>query len=267
MNVDKNTKLLFFDIDGTLITDDNDRILPESTVRAIRTTREKGNLAFINTGRVFCNVDPFIRDIGFDGYVCGCGGYIRMGEEILYYKKYPQDLCRKLAYMCRETDLVAIFEHSEKTCYDKTMDSPFRDKIVGYFSENCRQLIDDIDSPDFSFDKFAGWISPKTDLVTFKKNIDPYFDYIDREGNFCEMEPKGHSKATGIKFLLEYFSLPLSNAYVFGDGNNDLEMMGFVPNSICMGGGSDLALQRASYITDSVTGNGIEKAMKHFGLL
>ncbi len=267
MIVSKDTKLIFFDIDGTLITDDGDRILPESAVRAVRKTREKGNLVFINTGRVFCNVDPFIRDVGFDGYVCGCGGYIRMGDEILYYKRYSQELCRELAHMCREVKLAAIFEHSEKTCYDKALDSPFRDDIVSYFSQNCRELIDDIDSPDFIFDKFAGWVGKDTDLITFKKSIEPYFDYIDREGDFCEMEPKGHSKATGIKYLLDYFSLPLENAYVFGDGNNDLEMMRYVPNSICMKGGSELALKTASYITDTVLNDGVEKAMKHFGLI
>ena len=81
------------------------------------------------------------------------------------------------------------------------------------------------------------------------------------------MKPKGHSKATGIQFLLDFFGLSLHNAYVFGDGNNDQDMLEYVPNSVCMGSGSELAKKAASYITDGVTEDGIYNAMKHFGLI
>ena len=259
--------LLFFDIDGTLITDDESRTLPDSARDAIRQVREKGDMVFINTGRVFCNVDPFIREVGFDGYVCGCGGYIRVGDKVLYHKEYPQDVCRKLAYECRKTGFTAIFEQAEKTCYDKEMDSPFRDAIVSYFAENKAELIDDIEDPGFIFDKFAAWYDDNSDHEGFRKAIEPYFDYIDREGTFCEMKPKGHSKATGIQFLLDFFGLSLHNAYVFGDGNNDLDMLEFAPNSVCMGSGSPLAKEAAAYVTDSVLDNGIYNAIKHFGLI
>lgn len=68
--------MLFFDIDGTLITTDGKRTFPESAKRALREARERGHLVYINTGRVMENVDDFIREVGFDGYVCGCGTYI-----------------------------------------------------------------------------------------------------------------------------------------------------------------------------------------------
>ena len=259
--------LLFFDIDGTLITDDENRILPDSTREAIKIAREKGDKTFINTGRVFVNIEPFIRDIGFDGYVCGCGGYIRYEDKILYHKQYPQEVCRKLAYDSRRFGFSGVFEHAEKTCYDKEMDNPYRDQIVAYFSKNPAPLIDDIDSPDFVFDKFSAFIDETSDIEGFKKSIEPYFDYIDREGPFCEMKPKGHSKATGIQFLLDFFGLPLHNAYVFGDGNNDVDMLEYVPNSVCLGSGSDLAKKAAAYVTDDVLDDGIYNAMKHFGLI
>ena len=51
----KDRKLVFFDIDGTLIDGPTHQI-PHSAVEAIRKLRENGHLAFINTGRVFCNV-------------------------------------------------------------------------------------------------------------------------------------------------------------------------------------------------------------------
>ena len=43
-------KALFFDIDGTLVSEITG-VMPESAERAIARTRKAGNLVFINTGR------------------------------------------------------------------------------------------------------------------------------------------------------------------------------------------------------------------------
>ena len=54
-----NRKALFFDVDGTLFSETR-RMVPESAKRALRLTREKGNLVFINSGRVFSNLGPIM---------------------------------------------------------------------------------------------------------------------------------------------------------------------------------------------------------------
>ena len=259
--------ILFFDIDGTLITNDECHIFPEDTREAIAATRAKGNLAFINTGRVFCNVDEYIREAGFDGYVCGCGSYIRYDDKVLYHKTTHQDVCREIAIKCREFGINGLYEFADYTCIDGEMDNPDRDVLANYFSSGGRKLVNDIFSDEFVFDKFSAWYTEESRLDDFKEYIGKYFHYIDREGNFCEMEPLGHSKATGIKFLLDYFGLEDDNAYVFGDGNNDLEMMNFVKHSICMKDGSEAALEAAEYVTGDVLDGGITKAMRYYGLL
>ena len=71
----KDRKIVFFDIDGTLIDGPTHQI-PQSAVEAIRKLRENGHLAFINTGRTLVSIEPRIREIGFDGLVCGCGTHI-----------------------------------------------------------------------------------------------------------------------------------------------------------------------------------------------
>lgn len=59
-------KMIFFDIDGTLIPE-GDTVISQSTKNAIAKARANGHLTFINTGRTFFNIDPFILDLGFDG--------------------------------------------------------------------------------------------------------------------------------------------------------------------------------------------------------
>ena len=105
-----------------------------------------------------------------------------------------------------------------------------------------------------------------TDMETFVKGL-PDFTFIEREGSFWEAVPKGFSKATGIKYLLDYYKIPIENAYVFGDSNNDLEMLQYVPNSIAMGVCSPEVKAIASYRTARVEEDGIRKAMEHFGII
>ena len=75
--------IIFFDIDGTIVTEDERAVIPESTREAIKETRKIGNLTFINSGRTAFNISPKVKELGFDGYICGCGTYIEYGGKVL----------------------------------------------------------------------------------------------------------------------------------------------------------------------------------------
>lgn len=260
--------MLFFDIDGTLITADGNRTLPESAVLAIRKARANGHLAYINTGRVMVNVDDFLREIGFDGYVCGCGTYIVSdGQELLHHHVSKQR-CREIAYKCRACGLAAVFEHTDHNAYDREVQGDGNREILDYFKSMGRKMIDDIDSEEFVFDKFAAWYEPDNErLKEFAEFVSDDFICINREGNFIEVVPKDFSKATGIKVLMDRYDIPLSRVYAFGDSNNDLDMLRYVQNSVAMGVCSDEVAAVSSYRTDTVLCDGIQKAMEHFGII
>ena len=93
--------ILFFDIDGTILTEDGTRAIPDSTRKALHMAKERGHLLFINTGRVFLNIENRIRDLGFDGYVCGCGTQILYREKelgILRYNVRRKRKCHRLQH-------------------------------------------------------------------------------------------------------------------------------------------------------------------------
>lgn len=262
----KDKKILFFDIDGTLITDDERRILPEDAKEALSKAKEAGCLLFINTGRVFANVEDYIKE-GFDGLVCGCGTYIVYHDEVLLHHKQSKEKCHEIALVCREKGMETVFEYADRSCYDKTLKMNYCTDLIRYFKDNNRWVVDDIDSPDFIFDKLSAFYDDNSDLNGFREYIEKEWTYIDREGNFCEIEPKGFSKASGIKFLMEHFGIPEENVYVFGDSNNDIEMLGAVINSVAMGNATLSCKEIASYVTTNVDCGGISNAMKYFGLI
>ena len=258
--------LLFFDIDGTLITDDERKVFPADAKAALQAARLAGNLVFINTGRVRCNVEEILSETQFDGLVCGCGSYIEYHGEVLYHHTIPQDTCRELAVLCRECRMQAFFEHTEISGYDPEVDLPYIGFLVEEYRKKGIPMMTDIFGEDFRFDKFSGWYDRTSDLVRFREGIRGVFQYIDRGEGFFEVEPVGHSKASGMQFLLEYFNLPFSCSYAFGDSNNDLEMLQYAAHSVCMEQGSELCRRTAEFVTTGVEEEGIRKALAHYGL-
>lgn len=85
---------MFFDIDGTLVDDDGS--IPASTIQAIASAQKAGHLTFINTGRTWGNVDPELRAIGFDGFICGCGTEIIYRNQVLFHQQVKPELCASI---------------------------------------------------------------------------------------------------------------------------------------------------------------------------
>ena len=77
-------KIVFFDIDGTLI-DDETHTVPQSAIDAIHKAQKNGHILIVNTGRPSVAVDKAIKDIGFDGFLCGCGTYIEYKNEVIFH--------------------------------------------------------------------------------------------------------------------------------------------------------------------------------------
>lgn len=95
MNTER--KLIFFDIDGTIVTEARDgRIIPDSTRTALRKLQQNGHLCFINTGRALAEIDEPILQLQMDGLVCGCGTYIMYHDNVLAEHTIPFDLGNRI---------------------------------------------------------------------------------------------------------------------------------------------------------------------------
>ena len=100
-------KLLFFDIDGTLIPA-IDAPVPESTKQALKLAQEAGHYIFINTGRPKSIVPKRLFEIGFDGYLCGCGSYAIVKDQVLLDQRFEKERCRELFLQAKEMGIPVI---------------------------------------------------------------------------------------------------------------------------------------------------------------
>ncbi|MCY0529819.1 HAD-IIB family hydrolase, partial [Klebsiella pneumoniae] len=75
-------KAVFFDIDGTLLTDN--RMVSSSTILAINALKEKGILVGLATGRDPRFVLQYMASLGLDLAIAYNGQYIFSREEVIY---------------------------------------------------------------------------------------------------------------------------------------------------------------------------------------
>lgn len=261
------SSIIFFDIDGTLATEDERSFIPESTVFAIAETRKRGNLAFINTGRTRFNVSSRIREIGFDGFICGCGTYIEYNEEVIFESTLEQSFCRSISEILRKCRITPVYEHRDGYFFDdKAVMTDGLRYFMDVFVDSGIDVSGRVEDENFCFDKFVVWVNDETDFEMFHREISPYFSIIDRGNGFYENVPLGYSKATAIDVILKKLNIPIDNAYAIGDSMNDLPMLRAVPNSIAMGNAEKI-YPYVSYITTPLEDNGIYNALKHYSLI
>ena len=259
-------KALFFDIDGTLLSEKT-RQVPESAKEAIKEARRRGHQVFINTGRVYCHLAQIRSQVEADGYLCGCGTCVVVHGEILYRHAIPHDRGMQIKRDIDECGLDGVLEGTEGCYIHKT---PSRIPKV----EELKQALADSgciiphywEEDGYVFDKFylgADENSRPMELFGRMKDI----EVIDRGDGFYECVPRGHSKATAIDQVLKHCGIRLEDAYVFGDSSNDLSMFRYASNCILMGSHSPVLEPYASFVTKTVEEDGIAYAMKEPGII
>ena len=266
-------KLLFFDIDGTLLAGGIPGYIPDSAIHALKTLQANGHYIFINSGRTYSFMPKPIREFPFDGYICGCGTEIILHGETIFHYEIPKELRVRMKDVLKEANVQGVFE-GHSACYynfEEEFLPPLAHIYESYTKIELPNAVRGFDDPEFAYDKFVIITHEGSDLEKFRSLTENDFQLMgspeQRPYGFGEVVPKACSKATGIDFLVDYLGLSLEDCYVFGDGPNDLSMLRHVKNSVAMGNSFPEILGKTSYVTTPVDRDGIYVALKHFGLI
>lgn len=266
-------KLIFFDIDGTLI--DEHGKMPESAAQAIRRAQADGNLCLVNTGRTACLVTDWLPKLApFDGYLCGCGTHILFRGKELLHRTFTLQEAQSILEGLEKYKIDAILEGIDNDFHndlDKMHTKVFHDYIVkhspGRHWESYRE------APG-RFDKFYCYADNSENVRQFVAEQGELLDLIDREGGFFEIVPKGFSKASCIDFLVDWLNasgeyqeeITLADTAAIGDSGNDLPMLEHAGKAIAMGNSSQRVLEIADFVTGTVEGDGIAQALQWLGV-
>lgn len=259
-------KLLFFDIDGTLLSETTHEV-PLSAKVALRQAQANGHLVFINTGRPYASISQDIKDLNYDGILCGCGTYIEFHQQILFHQEISPEIIDHVILSLRKHQISALLEGKDAVYYDPHNQHPRVAKIKNNYMAMGMDTQHTWDDPDIHFDKFTIWHDEHSNFSAFQKEMLPYFDYIERAHDFGECVPHSFTKATGIQFLMNAMNISHEHTYCFGDSTNDLSMLEYCQHSVAMKNSDPRIFSHVEYITTDVDDDGIANALLHYQLI
>ena len=260
-------KALFFDIDGTLLSEIT-REIPQSALDALKKTAEKGNLTFINTGRTWSELPEEMKQLPFSGFLCGCGTYLRQGDEILMHHTVSGKRCEEIPVILKECNAGMILEGTDNV-YFTAEPSRFKDleQTRAHFAAVGVGLAETAETKGIIYDKLCIVTDTQSDVERMYREFEQEFDIMDRRGGVYELVPLGYSKGTAVEYVLKQYGLTKEDAYVFGDSSNDLAMFQCGAHTIALGKHDEVLDPYTEYVTDTVEQDGVAKAMKHYELI
>ena len=258
---------LFFDIDDTLISGLTGEI-PESAVEALKKVKEQGHEIFINTGRTICSVPAMIKNLDFDGFLCGCGTYLVYKQEVLMESHIPYERGVRYIEAMEQYRMEGFLEGTEDIYFSERI-SRFEpvESTKRYMASMGLGTEKTIEKKNFQYDKILVLTDKHCETEKFFACIEDGMEIIDRRGGMYECIQKGYSKATAIEYIRQHFGISKDEVYVFGDSSNDLSMFEYATHAVAMGKHDKALEPYTEYVTDTVENDGIYKAMVHYGLI
>lgn len=257
-------KAVFFDIDGTLW---NEKMqIPASTIEAVRTLRENGSLAFICSGRSRANIQTKeLLDIGFDGIIAACGMHIEFQGDKVYEQLLSQEQVTHVLKVLEQHNMQVELEGPEYIYVkeDAFLEDPYVIHLRKELGEKVKNIVPDM---FYEINKFSATLNG-ADLERVTADLGEAFTIINHGGGLVEIQPSGHTKATGIMRVCKLLGIDRADTYAFGDSANDLEMLSYVAHGIAMGNATKEAKQVAEYVTADIMADGIMLGLKHYGMI
>lgn len=255
-------KLIFFDIDGTLL--DDEKQLPESTRQAIATLQADGHIVAIATGRAPFAFKPLLEELGISTYVSINGQYVvHKGKAIYKNPLKPNALAALENYASDRHHPLVHLNH--ENWYANTKDHPH----VKTATDSLKIDQEVMYNPEFYKDgevyQTLLFCTDGGEAAYNEAFAD--LDFVRWHKYSVDVMPAGGSKAAGISKLTQELQIPASEVYAFGDGLNDIPMLKSVQNSIAMGNASDVVKRAAGSVTRDVSDDGIWHGLKMAGLL
>ncbi|MGC6769653.1 Cof-type HAD-IIB family hydrolase [Enterococcus sp. LJL51] len=276
-------KIIFFDIDGTLVTK-HARAL-DSTKRAIALAQSQGILCGVATGRGPVHLSEQIDSLNLDVFLTYNGQLVYTNEQTIYERAFSKEIVEELVDFADEGRRQMMFggrTRMEGSSLMKFGQNRLAKKLARFIPswfpvESFKNLMVGLKPKkdqcryhemDILKEKIYQCVllSPEEELGDLKQQLSNCT--ITRSNPYVvDIIPKGGSKLKGIKKCIEHFGFSLDEVMVFGDNWNDVEMLEGAGIGVAMGNAPEGVKSSADFVTNTNEAHGIYEALRHYNVI
>ncbi len=275
-----NQKLIFLDIDGTLVAA---MAKPSALVsKAIRGARKNGHKVFLCTGRNMPIIGQDILDVGFDGVIASAGSHVEVEGRVLFDSVLSEETIQECLRVFHKHGIYCRIESPEGIFTDPQMEALLREAKADPANSELIRMQKEIEAgiPILPYGSYPGngaykicFTSTSLEAVdATKEALGSRFGYVVHpygESTSCyngEIIPRGIDKGKGMDLACKYYGASLQDAIAFGDSMNDYEMMRAAGFSVAMGNACEELKRIADAICKSVWEDGIYYEFQRMGI-
>ena len=256
-------KLIASDIDGTLLPEGTDKINPE-IFEVIRKLKEKGIMFAAASGRPYSSMSRLFEEVKEDmifitengAYVC-CRGYAILEELV------DPSLIKDWVEEARKIPGASFTLDTKDGLYSESQDPVFLDLVRnGYKSRLV--IVKDVLAEDLRVIKMS--VYRKERIEEIAEQMIPRWEkhlHCTIAGEiWVDFMNKGVNKGKAIRSIQETMNISPDETMVFGDNNNDVEMILSATESYAVGNAVEAVKKAANHLADTNVNDGVLKVMK-----
>ena len=255
-------KAAFFDLDGTLLSHTSYAV-PQSTRESLNNLRARGIKTYLCTGRHLIELDLLpISDICYDGYIM-LNGHICLDEnkQMVFGIPFPEDTTQALIAAFKEQQLPLVLVEESGLTLNFVNDTVIRAQKA--ISTPVPEIAPYDGKPIYQATTFA----PREEDDRIRAIMPPNCHAARWNDRGVDLILDGGGKVAGIRYFLEREGLCAEECIAFGDAENDIDMLEFCGIGVAMGNAQDQVKKIADYVTADIDDDGIEKALRFYGIL
>jgi Cof subfamily protein (haloacid dehalogenase superfamily) len=259
-----NYKVLFLDIDGTLVRPDD--TIEDSTKEAISQVQANGMEVFLATGRPLHELDELAKELNIHSFIGYNGAYAIYKGEDIYQKPMKSSTVKNFLEIAKDNQHEMVLYTNSKNVFTN-----LEPEIITEFMDQFHLHKNEAYSPSVNSAVLGITLInlKKEDPALYHKEAGIHLSQVNVEGmRHCyDVIRDSVNKGYGVQVVLQQLGFKKENAIAFGDGMNDKEMLQVVGEGFAMGNGHPDLFQYAKHKTTKVTDSGIYNGLKVLGLV
>jgi Cof subfamily protein (haloacid dehalogenase superfamily) len=253
----KRIKMVVSDMDGTLLNSSHQ--VSEKFFKLFEQLH-KHQIRFVAaSGRQFPSMRSKLHPIEQQmSFIAENGALIVEQDQVLHKQALDYNHLTHLLEKLQSLPEIESILCSERTAYSLSTNLHFHGLLNEYYEAHT--LIHTIDQAQDAILKLALYHKGGGE-----KHIYPHFEAYDGplkvkvSGDFwVDISDKNANKGFALETLMKKYSVAPEELLVFGDYNNDLEMLALTPNSVAMANAHQKVLESTNYTTRSNDQFGVE---------